>query len=99
MIDEASRLHIEPKASLGYQEYAWSFLSEVSLLHTEYNQHGDLSGTNFDEKVTLASHKGKKTFFVTTTHVIRRSRRSLMIFWITAEIGLKIISIFCLQFF
>ncbi|RJF33173.1 LPS assembly protein LptD [Pseudoalteromonas gelatinilytica] len=52
VIDEASRVHIEPKASFGYQEYAWSFLSEFSLLHTEYNQHGDLTGTDYDEKVT-----------------------------------------------
>ncbi|MEC8225320.1 MAG: LPS assembly protein LptD, partial [Pseudomonadota bacterium] len=52
VIDEASRVHIEPKASFGYQEYAWSFLSEFSVLHTEYNQHGDLAGTEFDENVT-----------------------------------------------
>ena len=49
IIDEASRLHIEPKASFGYQEYAWSFLSEFSLLHTEYNQHIS-TGTDFDER-------------------------------------------------
>ena len=57
IIDEASRLHIEPKASFGYQEYAWSFLSEFSLLHTEYNQHGDLTGTDFDERVTRTMPK------------------------------------------
>ncbi|WP_404341067.1 LPS assembly protein LptD [Pseudoalteromonas mariniglutinosa] len=52
IIDEAARLHIEPKASLSFQEYAWSFLSEVSILQTNYKQYGELAGTNFADSVS-----------------------------------------------
>ncbi|MFY8326430.1 LPS assembly protein LptD [Pseudoalteromonas sp. ZZD1] len=52
IIDKATRVHIEPKASYGYQEYAWSFLSEVSVLHTNYKQEGDLAGSEYSESVS-----------------------------------------------
>ncbi|MBE0365303.1 LPS-assembly protein [Pseudoalteromonas ulvae UL12] len=52
-IYEATRLHIEPKAQYLYQDYAWSFLSELSLMQTNYQQKGDLTenGYQFDETV------------------------------------------------
>ena len=52
VIDKATRLHLEPKASYGYQEYAWSFLSEFSLLHTSYKQEGDLAGSDYADSVS-----------------------------------------------
>ncbi|MGB1292721.1 MAG: LPS assembly protein LptD, partial [Pseudoalteromonas sp.] len=52
VIDKATRLHLEPKASYGYQEYAWSFLSEFSLLHTNYKQEGDLAGSDYADSVS-----------------------------------------------
>lgn len=52
IIDKATRVHIEPKASYGYQEYAWSFLSEFSVLHTNYKQEGDLAGSGYSESVS-----------------------------------------------
>ncbi|WP_394192639.1 LPS assembly protein LptD [Pseudoalteromonas atlantica] len=52
VIDKATRLHLEPKASYGYQEYAWSFLSELSLLHTNYKQEGDLTGSDYADSVS-----------------------------------------------
>ncbi|MEM0513998.1 LPS assembly protein LptD [Pseudoalteromonas sp. YIC-827] len=51
VIDEATRLHIEPKLSFSEDRYAWSFLSEFSLLHTYYDQQGELAGTDFEETV------------------------------------------------
>ncbi|MBQ4832885.1 LPS assembly protein LptD [Pseudoalteromonas sp. MMG010] len=51
-VDEATRLHIEPKVRFGYEQYAWSFLSEVSLLQTNYKQHGDLDGTQYSSSVS-----------------------------------------------
>ncbi|WP_233999489.1 LPS assembly protein LptD [Pseudoalteromonas sp. T1lg22] len=51
IIDEATRLHIEPKLSFSEDRYAWSFLSEFSLLHTYYDQQGDLADTDFEETV------------------------------------------------
>ncbi|MFP3458302.1 LPS assembly protein LptD, partial [Psychrobacter sp. SIMBA_152] len=35
-----------------YKEYAWSFLSEVSLLQTNYKQDGDLQGTQYSDNVS-----------------------------------------------
>ena len=52
IIDQATRVHIEPKARFDYDQYAWSFLSEVSLLQTNYDQQGDLSGTQFKQSVS-----------------------------------------------
>lgn len=51
VVDAATRIHIEPKVSYQVQQYAWQFLSEVSLLQTNYQQDGDLSGTEYDERV------------------------------------------------
>mgnify|MGYP000633929813 FL=1 len=51
IITDASRLHIEPKASYSISDTAWSFLSEASLLHTYYQQDGNLNDTQFDERV------------------------------------------------
>ncbi|CAH9064304.1 LPS-assembly protein LptD [Pseudoalteromonas holothuriae] len=55
LIEEASRFHIEPKASFSINNTAWSLLSEVSLLHTRYEQKGDLQNTvyNFDVSRTM----------------------------------------------
>ncbi|MEI8704666.1 LPS assembly protein LptD [Pseudoalteromonas sp. B62] len=52
IIDQATRVHLEPKASFDYKQHAWSFLSEVSLLQTNYKQHGDLDGTQYSESVS-----------------------------------------------
>ncbi|KTF12419.1 LPS assembly protein LptD [Pseudoalteromonas sp. H105] len=52
IIDKATRLHLEPKASYGYQEYAWSFLSEFSVLHTNYKQEGDLANSDYADSVS-----------------------------------------------
>ena len=52
VIDQATRVHIEPKARFDYKEYAWSFLSEVSLLQTNYKQDGDLQGTQYSDNVS-----------------------------------------------
>ena len=52
VIEKATRLHIEPKASYGYQEHAWSFLSEFSVLHTNYKQEGDLANTDYAKSVS-----------------------------------------------
>ena len=52
IIDQATRVHIEPKARFDYDQYAWSFLSEVSLLQTNYDQQGDLSGTQYKQSVS-----------------------------------------------
>ncbi|MGO2074420.1 MAG: LPS assembly protein LptD, partial [Pseudoalteromonas sp.] len=51
-IEKATRIHVEPKASFEYQQYAWSFLSEFSVLHTNYQQEGDLTGTEYKESVS-----------------------------------------------
>ncbi|MBE0369170.1 LPS assembly protein LptD [Pseudoalteromonas aurantia] len=56
-IAEASRLHLEPKVSLSFEEYAWSFLAESSLLHTRYEQHGDLHNTPYEDSVTRTMPK------------------------------------------
>jgi LPS-assembly protein len=52
VIDQATRVHIEPKARFDYKEHAWSFLSEISLLQTNYKQHGDLEGTQYRESIS-----------------------------------------------
>ncbi|WP_462150785.1 LPS assembly protein LptD [Pseudoalteromonas xiamenensis] len=52
VIDSASRVHLEPKLAYRIDDYAWTFLAETSLLHTYYEQNGDLTGTQFDEEVT-----------------------------------------------
>ncbi|CAM4015050.1 LPS assembly protein LptD [Pseudoalteromonas byunsanensis] len=52
LIEEATRFHIEPKASYNISDYAWSLLGEVSLLHTRYKQEGNLQNTQFDSDVT-----------------------------------------------
>ncbi|MFY8274330.1 LPS assembly protein LptD [Pseudoalteromonas sp. SSDWG2] len=52
IIDEATRVHLEPKVSFSEERYAWSFLSELSVLHTYYNQEGDLQGTEFEDTVS-----------------------------------------------
>ena len=52
IIDKATRFHLEPKASYGYQEYAWSFLSEFSILHTNYKQEGDLANSDYADSVS-----------------------------------------------
>lgn len=52
IIDQATRVHLEPKARFDYKEYAWSFLSEVSVLQTNYKQHGDLQGTQYSDNVS-----------------------------------------------
>ena len=51
-ITDASRLHIEPKASFAINDTAWSFISEASLLHTYYQQEGDSTNTTILERVT-----------------------------------------------
>ncbi|MDP5211879.1 LPS assembly protein LptD [Pseudoalteromonas tunicata] len=51
-LNEATRLHIEPKAQYLFQDYAWSFLSELSLLQTNYQQKGDFTDTSFEESVS-----------------------------------------------
>lgn len=51
-ITDASRLHIEPKASYGISDTAWSFYSEASLLHSYYQQDGDFQNTSFENTVT-----------------------------------------------
>jgi LPS-assembly protein len=51
-ITEATRFHIEPKVSYKLNEYAWSFISELSLLHTRYKQKGNLQNTPYDEDVS-----------------------------------------------
>ncbi|TMP82892.1 LPS-assembly protein LptD [Pseudoalteromonas phenolica] len=51
LITDASRLHIEPKASYSINDTAWSFLSEASLLHTYYQQEGDFTDTPYTERV------------------------------------------------
>lgn len=58
-IDEASRLHIEPKLSFHVQEYAWQFLSELSVLQTNYEQRGDLTNTGFDKRVNRTLPKAR----------------------------------------
>jgi len=52
MITEASRLHIEPKAQYSYQDFGWSFLSELSLLQTNYQQNGNFEGTDIEKNVS-----------------------------------------------
>ncbi|WP_042147393.1 MULTISPECIES: LPS assembly protein LptD [unclassified Pseudoalteromonas] len=52
IITEASRLHIEPKARYNYQEFGWSFLSELSLLQTNYQQNGNFEGTDIEKRVS-----------------------------------------------
>jgi len=52
MITEASRLHIEPKAQYSYQDFGWSFLSELSLLQTNYQQNGHFEGTDIEKSVS-----------------------------------------------
>ena len=52
IIEKATRVHIEPKVSYGYQEYAWSFLSEFSVLQTNYKQEGQLTNTDYAETVS-----------------------------------------------
>lgn len=56
-IEKATRIHVEPKASFEYQQYAWSFLSEFSVLHTNYQQEGDLTGTEYKESVSITLPK------------------------------------------
>ncbi|MFC3033456.1 LPS assembly protein LptD [Pseudoalteromonas fenneropenaei] len=51
-IEEASRVHLEPKLSYRIDDYAWSFLSEASLLHTRYRQDGELSDTPYAREVS-----------------------------------------------
>ncbi|WP_462159141.1 LPS assembly protein LptD [Pseudoalteromonas sp. GB56] len=51
-IDEATRIHLEPKLRFSEERYAWSFLSELSVLHTYYDQQGDLTGTTYEESVS-----------------------------------------------
>lgn len=51
-IPEASRVHIEPKAQYSYQDFGWSFSSELSLLQTNYQQTGNFEGTNIEKKVS-----------------------------------------------
>lgn len=51
-ITEASRFHIEPSMSLSFEDYAWSFIAETSLLHTHYQQKGNLSNSVYEENVT-----------------------------------------------
>ena len=38
-IDRANRIHFEPSVSFDYQQPAWSFASELSILHTSYQQY------------------------------------------------------------
>ncbi|CCQ09451.1 Outer membrane protein Imp, required for envelope biogenesis / Organic solvent tolerance protein precursor [Pseudoalteromonas luteoviolacea B = ATCC 29581] len=52
VIDSASRIHLEPKVAYRIEDHAWSFLTETSVLHTYYQQDGDLTGTPFDESVS-----------------------------------------------
>lgn len=52
LITDATRLHIEPKASYSIDDVAWSFLSEASLLHTYYNQKGNLKNTQYADSVS-----------------------------------------------
>ncbi|NOU52417.1 LPS assembly protein LptD [Pseudoalteromonas sp. JBTF-M23] len=52
VITEATRFHVEPKASVSINNYAWSFLSEISLLHTRYEQKGDFAGTDYQSDVS-----------------------------------------------
>ncbi len=51
-IDSATRVHVEPKARFNYATHAWSFLSEVSLLQTNYKQSGNLTGTQYSDSVS-----------------------------------------------
>ncbi|ATC85327.1 MULTISPECIES: LPS assembly protein LptD [Pseudoalteromonas] len=51
-IDSATRVHVEPKARYNYATHAWSFLSEVSLLQTNYKQSGNLTGTQYSDTVS-----------------------------------------------
>lgn len=51
-IESASRLHIEPKVAYRIDDYAWTFLSEASLLQTYYEQKGDLDSTPFAERIS-----------------------------------------------
>ena len=50
-IDEATRVHIEPQLRFSEERYAWSFLSEFSVLHTYYDQQGNLEGTQYEQTV------------------------------------------------
>lgn len=52
LIDQATRIHLEPKLSYSLESYAWQFLSELSLLQTNYIQHGELAGTDFDKNIS-----------------------------------------------
>ncbi len=56
-ITDASRFHIEPKAQFIYEDFAWSFLSELSLLHTQYKQSGDFSGSEIEKSVSRTMPK------------------------------------------
>ena len=51
IIDEATRIHLEPKLSYAVNDYAWGFLSEFSLLQTNYYQQGDLANSQYEENV------------------------------------------------
>lgn len=51
-IDAATRLHLAPKISFSENRYAWSFLSELSLLHTLYRQEGNLTNTQYKKDVS-----------------------------------------------
>ncbi len=52
VIDRASRLHLEPNVQFNLKDTAWAISSKFSLLHTRYQQEGDLNGTGFAEQVS-----------------------------------------------
>ncbi|WP_440055202.1 LPS assembly protein LptD [Pseudoalteromonas sp. T1lg65] len=52
LITEATRIHLEPRVSFSRRDYAWSFSSEARLMHTRYEQKGDMETTGYREDVS-----------------------------------------------
>ncbi|KID54678.1 LPS biosynthesis protein [Pseudoalteromonas luteoviolacea] len=51
-ITDATRIHLEPSVTYNINDYAWSFDSKLSLLHTHYEQNGSFNETEFAESIS-----------------------------------------------
>lgn len=80
-IQSASRLHLEPKAAYRIDDYAWSFLTEASLLQTYYEQKGDFESTPFEKRVSRTLPKfrlyGKLNFERTANLFVEQGVQTL----------------------
>ncbi|SFB80298.1 LPS assembly protein LptD [Pseudoalteromonas denitrificans] len=50
-ITEASRFHLEPKIQFNFQDFGWSFLSELSILQTHYQQNINSENTVYEKNI------------------------------------------------